>query len=118
MPEPEFETDEMNKSQNKQKRLPPELRFPGSNGSSLGHEARVGSVTREPGSRMALVVAVLTANKDYIGEVREYNGLLVYHNKDFATDPTDKPLLGWIVAETPQAVNRERFMALLTTKKD
>ena len=43
--------------------------------------------------------------------------MLVYHNKDLATDPTNKPILGWIVAETPQAMNRERFMALLIYKE-
>ena len=42
------------------------LGFPGSDGSSLGHRARVGSVIMEPRSRMAVVVA---ANKDYMGEV-------------------------------------------------
>ena len=88
-PKPELETDGMSRSKKTQMRLMPELGFPGSDGSSLGQEARVGSVIMEPRSRMAVVVAVLTANKDYMGEVWKYNGLLVNHNKDFATDPTD-----------------------------
>ena len=68
-PEPELETDGISRSQNKRKRLPPELWFPGSDGLSLGHEARVGSVIMESRLMMAVVVAVLTANKDYMGKV-------------------------------------------------
>ena len=63
-----------------------------------------------------MVVAVLTANKDSMGEMGKYYGLLVYNNRDFVTDTADKPLLGWVVAETPKAVSRGRYMALLVYK--
>ena len=43
--------------------------------------------------------------------------MLVYHNKDFATDPTDRPILGWIVAETPQAMIGGKLMAVLIYKE-
>ena len=48
------------------------------------------------------MVAVLTANRDSLGGIRKYHGLLVYNNRDFTTDPDNNPLLGWIVAETPR----------------
>ena len=92
----------------RQMKLRPEHRFPGTDRSSLGHKARFENVAKEPRPRVAVVVAVLTANKDSIGERRKYHGLLVYHNRDFATDQADEPLLGWIVAETPHAVSRGR----------
>ena len=36
---------------------------------------------------------------------------------DFTLDQADKPLLGWVVAETPQAVTRGRYMALLVYRE-
>ena len=74
-------------------------------------------MTKETGSRVAVVVVVLTANKDSMEEMRKYNSLLVYNNRDFATDPANKTLLGWVIAETPQAVSRRRYMALLVYKE-
>ena len=37
-------------------------------------------------------------------------GLLVYRNGDFATSPTNPPILDWIIAKIPQAVNSGQFM--------
>ena len=105
MPVTELGFDNMNQPQRKTK-LPPEFKFQGTDRLSLGREARV-----------TVVVAVLTANKDSMGEMRKYNGLLVYNNRDFAKGPADKPLLGWVIAETPQAVRRGRYMALLVYKE-
>ena len=58
----------------------------------------------EPKLRIAVTIAELT-NSGYNGnESTKYHGLLVYDNKDFATDTDGRPLLGWIVAETPKKV--------------
>ena len=50
------------------------------------------------------MVVVMTATKVYMGRVDEYNGLLVYHDGDFATSP----ILGlW---RTPQDVSGGKVM--------
>ena len=116
MPVLGLETDKMSQSQ-RQTKLKLKLKLPGTDRLSLGHEDRVGNVTKETRPRVAVGVAVLTANKDSMGEMRKYNGLLVYNNRDFAKGPADKPLLGWVIAETPQAVRRGRYMALLVYKE-
>ena len=105
MPVTELGFDNMNQPQRKTK-LPPEFKFQGTDRLSLGREARV-----------TVVVAVLTANKDSMGEMRKYNGSLVHNNGNPATYPADKPLLGWVIAETPQAGTRGRYMALLVYKE-
>ena len=64
---PEPETDKMSRYQHRQEKLPPELGLTGTDGSSLGHKKRVGSGTKESQPRMAVMVAVLTANKDCMG---------------------------------------------------
>ena len=43
--------------------------------------------------------------------------MLVYNNGDFARDPADKPMLGWVVAAMLQAVSRGTYMALLVYKE-
>ena len=101
---PEPETNEISRYQHRQEKLPPELGLTGTDGSSLGHKKQVLSGTKESQPRMAVMVAVLTANKDCMGEMEKYNGLLVYHVGDVATSPTDRPIVGWIIADTPRGV--------------
>ena len=63
-------------------------------------------------------VVVLTATRDnHMGRVVEYNGLLVYRDGDSTTSPTDRPILGWIIASTPRAMIGRRFMALMFYKE-
>ena len=97
---PGVESERM-RSQHRQKKLPPELGLAVIDNMSLGHGDTVGSLMKEPGPRMAVMVAVLTANKDYMGGVGRNNGLLLYHDGDFATSPTDRPIVCWIIADTP-----------------
>ena len=59
----------------KQTVVPPERTFPSSDRLGLGHVARVGTMTKETQPRIAVVVVVLTANNDRMGEARKYNGL-------------------------------------------
>ena len=67
---------------------------------------------------MAVKVVVLTATRDVqMGRVAEYNGLLVYHNEDDTTSPTDWPILGWIIASSPRAVSGGKFMTLIFCKE-
>ena len=88
MPVHKLKIDRIRQS-HRQTKLPPELTFPGIDRLGLGHVARVGTRTKETRPRIAVVVgAVLTANNDKMREAREYNRLLVYNNRDFATDPT------------------------------
>ena len=72
---------------------------------------------KETRPRAAVVVAVLTANTDYMGRVGKYTGLLVYHDKDLATSPPGRPILGWTIEEIPQATSGGKFMTLLFYKK-
>ena len=73
---------------------------------------------RESGPRKAVTVVVLTATRDnHIGRLMEYNGLLVYRDGDSTTSPTDRPILGWIIASIPRAVSGGRFMVLMFYKE-
>ena len=82
----------------------------------MGQETRVTSVIKEPRPRITMVIALLSANKDSLGGVRKYHGLLIYNNRGFA-DPAAQPLVGWIVAETPKALSGGRYMTLLIYKE-
>ena len=55
-------------------------------------------------------------SRDSLGEKRTFSGLLVYNTENLYTNPTNKPLLGWIIAETPAAVRTGRYMVLLVKK--
>ena len=58
---------------------PPEVGFANSNNLGPREGDRTGSLMQNPGPRMAVMVVVLTATRDYMGIVGEYNGLLVYY---------------------------------------
>lgn len=69
---------------------------------------------RESGPRMAVKVVVMTATRDdHLGGVVEYNRLRVYHDENTTTSLVDRPLLGWIIASTPQTASWGKFMALM-----
>ena len=51
-----------------------------------------------------------------MGEERTYSRHLVYNTENRYTNPTNKPLLGWIIAETPAAVRMGIYMVLLVYK--
>ena len=73
MPVSQFETDKTDQSQ-RQQRPPPELKLPGTLRWNLGHGARVGNASNETRPRIAVLVTVLTANRDITGEIGKYNG--------------------------------------------
>ena len=93
----EPEPDRMIRSQHTLMKPPPE--------SGLTNSVTL-KLMRESGTRMAVKVVVLTATRDdHMGRVAEYNGLLVYHDEDYTTSPTDRPILGWIIASIPRAMS-------------
>ena len=51
-------------------------------------------------------------------ESKKYQGLLVYNDESFATDTDEGPLLGWIVATTPQTASGGEYVALLDYNED
>ena len=55
-------------------------------------------------------------SRDSLGEKRTFSGLLVYNRENLYTNPTNKSLLCWIIAETPAAVRMGRYMVLLVYK--
>ena len=50
--------------------------------------------------------------------VKKYHGLLVYMDESFDTDVYEEPVLGWIVAATPQTGDGGEYVALLVYDED
>ena len=55
--------------------------------------------------RIAVMTAELYASGYNGTKSKKYHGLLVYNNKNFATDTDGGPLLSWIGAKTPQTAS-------------
>ena len=51
------------------------------------------------------------------GKSGEVQRLLVYHNGEFATSPTDRPIVGWIIAGIPQDFSGGKVMTLVFCKE-
>ena len=110
---------EVNKDPRRPRR-PPELKASDTDRSVPGVGAmvgdRVGYATIERQPRVSTMASVLTTRRDNMGEKRTYSVLFVYNTENRYTNPTNKPSLGWIIAETPAAVRTGRYMVLLVNK--
>ena len=58
------------------------------------HNTRAKPSTNKPKPRITVAIAAMTHEKDYMGHTRQYQGLLVYNNRDITTDRTEEPLVG------------------------
>ena len=85
------------------RKLQPELRILDNDMLSLKGEAGVGDMVMEHKPRIALMIAELHASGYNRTESKKYHWLLVYNDESFDTD--EGPLLGWIVAATPQTAS-------------
>ena len=69
------------------------------------HNNRAEQLPKKPKPRITWSIAAMTHEKDNMGHMRQYQGLLVYKNSGITTDRTEEPLKGWIVAETTRAMD-------------
>ena len=65
-----------------------------------------------------MALAALTYEKNNMGHMRQYQGLLAYNNSGIQRNKIEEPLVGWIVVETTRARHGGSYMALLTYKKN
>ena len=79
---------------------------------------RVEQMTEELKPRIAVAIAALIHSKNHLEHMRQYHGLLVYNDRGVVTDQTEEPLVGWIIAETPRAMDGGRYMAFLIYRKE
>ena len=86
--------------------------------SNKEHNDRVEQMTEEPKPRIAVAIAELIHSKNNLEHMRQYHGLLVYNDRGIITDQTEEPLVGWIIAETPRAMDGGRYIALLIYRKE
>ena len=86
--------------------------------SNKEHNHRVEQMTEEPKPRIAVAIAELIHSKNNLEHMRQYHGLLVYNDRGVVTDQTEEPLVGWIIAETPRAMDGGRYMAFLIYRKE
>ena len=68
----------------------------------------VQKLTKEPKPRFAVDIAALIHNENHFEHMKQYYGLLMY----------EEPLVGWIIAETPRAMDGGEYMVLLIYKKE
>ena len=68
--------------------------------------------------RIAVVLVTHNTERNSLRGVWKYRGLMVHTNRGFKAVPDVQPLIGVIVAEMPQAVSREGYMALLTHREE
>ena len=61
--------------------------------------------SKKTDTRITVAVAALTYEKNNMGHMRQYQGLLVYNNSGIPRNRTEEPLVGWIVAKTTRARN-------------
>ena len=73
---------------------------------------------KEPKPRIAVAIAALIHNEKHLEHMKKYYGLLVYNDRGITTDKTEEPLVGWIIAETPWAMDGGEYMVLLIYKKE
>ena len=68
--------------------------------------------------RIVVMIAELYASGCNETECKKYHRLLVYVDESFDTDVYEEPVLGWIVAATPQTGDGGEYVALLVYDED
>jgi hypothetical protein len=68
--------------------------------------------------RIAGAIAALIHSKNGLNHMKQYNGLLVYIDRDIISAQTEEALVGWIIAKTTRTMDGGWYIALLIYREE